>query len=104
MNTDDISHPAPSFADYLACRRIPATAWGDFVREKLRLRSFPEIASWADLRNVVENCREFDIATSDARAAWSAYQSMLRDLKRKSASQCENRPSEGTGAQLLPGE
>jgi len=91
MTTDDTSHPTPSFADYLSCRRIPATAWGDFVREKLKLHSFPEVNSWADLRCLVENCREFDIATSDARAAWSAYQSMLRDMKRKSATGCESR-------------
>ena len=98
MNTDRISHLAPSFADYLALRRIPATAWGDFVREKLRSNSFPEIASWADLRTTVENCREFDIATGDARAAWSAYQSMLRDMKRKSDGDAHTGSAEGQSA------
>lgn len=80
MTTDE---PPPSFAQYVTARRIPATTWGDFIRARLRAGDFPDIQTWAALRALVETCREFDIATSDARAAWSAYQSMLRDSVRR---------------------
>jgi len=79
--------PDMLFRDFLASRPFPVNTWGDYVRTALTAGTLPEFTSWAHLRTFVENYRDMDLRSTDARASWRAYQTMLRTAERRRAPQ-----------------
>jgi len=79
--------PDMSFREFLASRPLPVNSWGDFVRIALNADTLPEFGSWAQLRTFVENYRDMDLRSTDARGSWRAYQTMLRTAERRRAPQ-----------------
>lgn len=90
--------PDMPFAEFLASRPVPVNSWGDYVRLSLATGSLPEFTCWAQLRTYVENYRDMDLRSADARASWRAYQTMLRTAERRRAPQISVRAEAGEAA------
>lgn len=70
-----------TFKEYLATRRVTDTPAGDFTGDARRDREFPEVTTWAELRDYAERRAGFGVraeVVAAARQVWQGYQSALR--------------------------
>ena len=74
----------PTFAQFLAKKKLPYTPWGDLLRVALQKGTVPDVKSWKELRSFANQQSQF-VTIQEIRPTWISYLRVIRTASQQQA-------------------